>query len=150
LAHPYATLYPSPAPRRSDFDGHAKRSFNNIHAYSSVYGTKCTGISNLPHAAPNDFFAEGYWNNKCVLASDAGYLELGGDCVPDATLANRIIIGNNSVFTPNASASISCGKTYTFAEWAALGLDAGSTVSTLPPAATIIGWARATLGLPAA
>ncbi len=143
---PVALLAAAATPRRTA----ARRSTNAPPNRTVRYGTKCTGISNLPHAAPNDFFAEAYYNNKCVLAADAGYLELGGGCVPDATLANRIIIGNNSVFTPNASASISCGKTYTFAEWAALGLDAGSTVSTLPPAATIIGWARATLGLPAA
>lgn len=97
---------------------------------------------NLPHVAPNDYFAEGYYNNKCVLAADAGYLELGSGCVADATLANRIILGNNTIYTPSASASISCGKSYTFAEWAALGLDVGSSVQTLPTADEIIGWAR--------
>ena len=55
-----------------------------------MYGTKCVGISNLPHAAPNDFFAEAYNGNKCILASDAAYLEMGS-CTPDATLANRIV-----------------------------------------------------------
>jgi hypothetical protein len=97
---------------------------------------------NLPHAAENDFFAEGYWNNKCVLAGDNAYLDLGSGCAADATLANRIILGNNTIYTPSASTSISCGKSYTFAEWAALGLDAGSSVQTLPTADEIISWAR--------
>ena len=79
---------------QQDFDGHAKRSFNNIHAYSNVYGAKCVGIMNLPHAAPNDFFAEGYRGNKCVISS-GGYLDMGS-CTPDATLANRILLGNNT------------------------------------------------------
>ncbi len=132
---------------QSDFDGHAKRSFNNIHAYANVYGPKCTGISNLPHAAENDFFAEAYSGNKCILSGDDGYLNLGGGCVPDATLANRIIIGNNTIYTPNASTSVSCGKSYTFPEWVALGLDKGTTVQSLPTADQIITWAKDTLGM---
>ena len=135
---------------KSDFDGHSKRSFNNIHAYSNVYGSKCAGIMNLPHVSVNDFFAEGYRGNKCVLAEDAGYLDLGGGCTPDATLANRILLGNNSIYSPTGAVTVSCGKSYSFAEWAALGLDVGSSVHTLPDAPTIIGWARATLGMPPA
>ncbi len=131
---------------KSDFDGHAKRSMNNVHAYSNVYGAKCVGIMNLPHAAPNDFFAEAYSGNKCILAADAGYLDMGS-CTPDATLANRMILGNNTIYTPNAAPTVSCGKTYSFKDWVALGLDVGTTAATLPDAATIIGWARETLGM---
>lgn len=98
---------------------------------------------NLPHVSENDFFAEEYSGNKCVLAGDDAYLDLGSGCVADATLANRMILGNNTVYTPSAAASISCGKTYTFAEWAATGLDPGSSVQPLPTAEEIIGWARA-------
>lgn len=105
---------------------------------------------NLPHAAENDFFAEAYSGNKCILAADAPYLELGSGCVADATLANRILLGKNEIYTPSASASISCGKSFTFAEWMALGLDAGSTIAALPTSDTIIGWARETLGMPPA
>ena len=38
-------------------------------------------------------------------------------------------------------------KTYAFKDWIALGLDAGTTAAPLPDAATIIGWARETLGM---
>ena len=133
---------------KSDFDGHSKRSYNNIHAYSNVYGSKCVGIMNLPHASPNNFFAEGYWQNKCVLADAGdGYLDLGSPCSVDSTLANRMILGNNTIYAPNSSVTVSCGKSYTFAEWAATGADPGTTVADLPSAATIIGWARETLGM---
>ena len=136
---------------KSDFDGHAKRSYNNIHAYSNVYGSKCVGIMNLPHDSPNNFFAEGYWNNRCVLAGTGdGYLDLGSPCAADATLANRMILGNNSIFSPGASVTVSCGKSYSFAEWQALGVDSGTSVAELPTADTIIGWARVMLGIPAA
>ena len=135
---------------KSDFDGHAKRSYDNIHAYSNVYGTKCVGIMNLPHDAPNDFFAEGYYGNKCVLASaGAAYLDLGSGCAIGPALANKMVLGGNSLFVPNASATVSCGKSYSFAEWAATGMDAGTTIAEVPDAATIMGWARATLGMPA-
>ena len=101
---------------------------------------------NLPHASPNAFFAEGYWGNKCVLASAGdGYLDLGSPCSVDATLANRMILGNNSIFAPGASVTVSCGKNYDFAAGQATGADPGTTVAELPSAATIIDWARALL-----
>jgi hypothetical protein len=105
--------------------GHAKRSYNNIHAYSYVYGGMCVNIMNLPHTAPNTYFAEGYYNNKCVLSDPSGVYLSAGSCTPDATLASRFVLGNNTVYTPNADASVRCGKTYTFAQWAALGVDLG-------------------------
>jgi hypothetical protein len=113
-----------------------------------VYGTKCVGIMNLPHAAPNAYFAEGYYGNKCVLAAaGAAYLDLGSGCAADATLASKVVLGNNSLFVPNSTATVSCGKKYTFAEWAATGVDAGTTIADVPAADVIIGWARETLGL---
>lgn len=119
---------------------------DNIHAYANVYGSKCVGIMNLPHVAPNSYFAEGYYNNKCILAADSVYLDMG-DCTANATIANRMLLGSNSIYTPNASAIVNCGKTFTFEEWMALGLDVGTTISTLPTADTIVGWARETLGM---
>ena len=136
--------------KKSDFDGHAKVTHDSIHAYSNVYGSKCVGIMNLPHASPNSYFAEGYFNNKCVLSSSGdAYLDLGSPCAVDSTLANRMLLGNNSIFAPSATVGVSCGKSYTFAEWQATGADPGTTVSDLPPAATIIAWARDMLGIPA-
>ena len=145
---PHPPYPPTPHPTRSDFDGHAKRSYSNVHAFSSVYGTKCLGISNLPHAAVNDFFAEGYWDNKCILATaGAPYLEMG-DCATDAaTFPTRMIVGNNTVYAPNASATVSCGKGYTFQEWVALGLDQGTTIADLPTTADILQMFKDVLGM---
>lgn len=143
------TLAHAPAPSLTlpSLQGHAKRSYNNVHAYSSVYGAKCLGIMNLPHAAPNDFFAEGYYNNKCILSSaDAPYLQMGS-CTPDATFASRMVVGNNSVYAPNASVTVSCGKGYSFEEWVALGLDLGSTVADLPTVDEMVQMFKDTLGL---
>ena len=141
------TPHPPPPPTtRSDFDGHAKRSFSNVHAFASVYGTKCLGISNLPHAAENDFFAEGYWDNKCILASAGAPSLQMGDCATDATFPTRMIVGNNTVYAPNASATVSCGKGYSFQEWVALGLDQGTTIADVPATADIIQMFKDVLG----
>ena len=37
---------------KSDFDGHSKRSFNNIHVYPFVYEDVCFSIMNMPLEAP--------------------------------------------------------------------------------------------------
>ena len=46
-----------------------------------------------------------------------------------------------------SSAPVNCGKTYAFADWIALGLDAGTTLSDVPPTADIISMARAVLSM---
>ena len=117
-------------------------------AFANVYGSKCVGIGNAPHASPNSFFAEGFYNNTCILsgAGDA-YLDIG-DCAADATLANRVLLGNNHIMSPGGSAApINCGKTYAFADWIALGLDVGTTLSDVPATADIIKMGRAVLGM---
>lgn len=131
---------------KSDFDGHAKRSYNNLHAYANVYGSRCVGIMNLPHAATSDFFAEAYVNNTCVLAAAGdAYLDLGSPCSPDSTFPSRMILGNNSLYVPNSTAVVNCGKSYKFQDWMGLGFDNGSTIAELPSSATIVAWARALL-----
>lgn len=107
---------------------------------------------NLPHPIDGGFYAEGYWNNTCVL-SNAGdpYLSLGSGCSPtDPDLKLSMILGGNRVFAPNASVTVSCGKSMSFAEWAAYGQDAGSTVGDVPSVDVMMGWGRAVLGLPPA
>lgn len=60
---------------------------------------------------------------------------------------NRILLGHNSILVPNSQTSVSCGRTYTMAEWLALGLDVGTTVGPQPPTADIIDMARRTLAM---
>ena len=103
---------------------------------------------NAPHAAPNSFFAEGFVNNTCILtAAGDTYLDIG-DCAADATLANRVLLGNNRIMSPGGTAApVNCGKTYAFADWIALGLDVGTTLSDVPATADIIKMGRAVLNM---
>ena len=133
---------------KSDFDGHAKRSYNNVMAYAYTYGSKCVGIMNLPFSDPKAFWAEGFMNNTCVLANAGDtYLDMGDCAVTDATLPRRMLLGGNRIFAPNADVAVTCGKKYTFAEWMSYGFDAGTTVSGAPSSATMMSWARALLGI---
>ena len=133
---------------KSDFDGHAKQSYSNVLAFANVYGSRCVSIMNLPHAAPNAFFAEAFYNNTCILTSQGDvYLDLGS-CTPDATLPNRMILGGNRVFVPGSATSVTCGKSFQFADWIATGLDPGTTVGEVPPTPTIIAMARSLLSIP--
>eukprot|EP01052_Picozoa_sp_SAG31_P023506 SAG31_NODE_1943_length_6856_cov_8.165458_4_plen_232_part_00 len=66
---------------KGDFDGNKKISSDNIHAYPSVYGTTCLNIG--AQALPPAGYAEGYYNNKCILpVAGAPYLKLGGIAGP--------------------------------------------------------------------
>lgn len=87
--------------------------------------------------------------SRCILPDSSGpYLDLGSDCAPDATLANRMIVGNNTVYLPNAAgATVTCGKTYTMTDWLALGVDVGTNVADTPADGVIVGWARELLGI---
>lgn len=50
--------------------------------------------------------------------------------------------------SPGGSAApVNCGKTYAFADWIKLGLDAGTTLADVPPTPQIIQMARAVLGM---
>jgi hypothetical protein len=55
---------------------------------------------------------------------------------------------DNAIYAPNATVSISCGKTLTFAEWQATGLDPGTVLGDVPSTTTIIGWAAELLSIP--
>ena len=59
-----------------------------------------------------------------------------------------MIVGNNTVYLPNAAgATVTCGKTYTMADWLALGVDVGTSVADTPADGVIVGWARELLGI---
>eukprot|EP00698_Gefionella_okellyi_P023671 TRINITY_DN8153_c0_g1_i1.p1 TRINITY_DN8153_c0_g1~~TRINITY_DN8153_c0_g1_i1.p1 ORF type:complete len:532 (+),score=110.27 TRINITY_DN8153_c0_g1_i1:508-2103(+) len=124
---------------KSDFGGHNKRDYNNMEAYANVYGHHCfSGVTGI--AAE---FAEGYWNNTCILA-DLGdnYMNIEG-C---STKADQyfMITHSNRVYVPMASSNVMCERLYQFAEWVGLGLD-NSTIHDAPDAAQIMDWAKAVL-----
>ena len=134
---------------KSDFDGHSKLSYNNVHVYPQVYGGKCVGEL---QAFPADGYAEGYYANKCVLpTAGATYLQFAdGGCALGNTSAElsafgrKQLLGNNTVYVPGGRALVKCGGlTLNATEFLARGYDAGTTIfPTLPTNDTIIGWAR--------
>mmetsp|Transcript_14885 Transcript_14885/g.44162 ORF Transcript_14885/g.44162 Transcript_14885/m.44162 type:complete len:907 (-) Transcript_14885:74-2794(-) len=130
---------------KSDFNGHNKLSWGNLNVYPSVYGTKCVGIYGLPNADPENRWNEGYWNNTCILPeANQPYLEVTGSCSFDKSIFT-ITMGGNKVYAPNANATVKCGKTVSFTDFVASGLDPGSTIDDAPTAAQIIAWGQALL-----
>lgn len=111
---------------KSDFGGHSKLSYNNINAYSYVYGPRCMVLQQLPYVGQE----EGYWNNTCILRdSTDAYIDIGGDCDVHNATAFAVIMGGNKVYTPGAAPQVTCGKTtLSMTDWLALGYDKGSTV----------------------
>ena len=137
---------------KSDFDGNSKVSSFNLHVYPSVYGVKCVGEL---QAFPRDGFAEGYYNNTCILPqANATYLRLadggcrlGNSSAERAALAKKQILGNNTVYVPGGEAMVSCGRnTIGTADFLGRGYDGGTrVVGAMPTNETIIRWARALL-----
>ena len=160
---------------KCDFDGNNKISSFNVHAYPSVYGTTCVVVG--AQSLPVKGYAEGYHDNKCVLpAASAPYLKLeGGLSGPepngmptwpssrqaiahglDGSAASLkafndgFIVGNNSVYTADGLATITCGKDKLMSDkFQAAGYDKSTTFSKqMPTNEVIIGWAKGLL-LPA-
>ena len=140
-----------PATTQSDFDGHSKRSDNNLHVYSSVYGDRCVGIGAqfLPVAG----FQEVYLNNTCIVGAASGvvYGLPFQDAFTHQDVANasefqaRFISGNNTIYMAGVPKGF--GPFETFAAFTASGYEvAPSTiVSELPTADIIMQWGRALL-----
>lgn len=145
---------------KSDFDGNKKISRDNIHAYPSVYGTTCLNIG--AQVLPPKGYAEGYYNNICILPkAGSTYLQIGdvigGKCLQTdqakQAFKDGLTLGNNTIYVANANARIACGgKTVTFAKFQSMGYDVSSKISgSVPSADKIISWAwdmlTATTGL---
>ena len=150
LTHSLTTYFHPP---QSDFDGHAKRSDNNLHVYSSVYGSRCVGIG--AQYLPVEGFQEVYVNNTCILGE--GNDEVYGipfqdafthkDVTSAAEFQARFISGGNTIYIPGG-ATKGVGPFKTFQDFAASGYEVGtpSTVNpTLPSADAIIALGKALL-----
>jgi len=137
---------------KSDFDGNNKISRSNLHIYPQVYGSTCLniGAQNLPPQG----YAEGYYNNTCVLPyAGSHYLEIGGikgaDCLDGSQIAKKIfeaglIAKGNKLYVPTGDAKVRCGSnTVSVSEFHQEGYDTGTQVIAEPPkASTIIQWAK--------
>jgi len=132
---------------KSDFDGHSKQSFNNIHVYSNVYGDACIAV--IAQQLPLQGFDEVYVNNTCILASsDDPYLRLDSDCqIPSNPAAFSIVLQNNRIYAPQGRVTVQYAKTVSFQAFQQAGYDEGSVVDgQMPSAATIIAWGKKLLG----
>jgi hypothetical protein len=127
---------------KSDFDGHSKQSFGNLHVYPQVYGPRCFAIL---QAFPAPGFAEEYFNNTCILANageNVVTVPRVGNLKP-ADFAQRILLANNTVYVPGGSAPGPQG----FANYSAFveaGFDAGTVLrADMPDGKTIAEWGAA-------
>jgi len=77
---------------KTDFDGHSKWSFNNLHVFPSVYGAKCIGIL---QQLPVQGFPEHYTNNTCILGSNQPVLAANARNLPPSQFALSVLLGNN-------------------------------------------------------
>ena len=124
---------------KSDFDGHSKRSDNNLHVYPQVYGPRCFAIL---QAFPAPGFAEEYTNNTCVLASageNVVTVPRVGNLKP-ADFAQSIVLANNTVFVPGGDAPGPQGFA-NYSDFIAAGYDVGTVLrGDMPDAQTLVGW----------
>mmetsp|Transcript_4480 Transcript_4480/g.11420 ORF Transcript_4480/g.11420 Transcript_4480/m.11420 type:complete len:899 (+) Transcript_4480:19-2715(+) len=116
---------------KSNFEGSNKRSTGNLHAFASVYGDHClSGLNQI-----NDFYADGYANNTCIL-SKAGdtYLGIGSQpgsstaCNPANSSTIHLQIGGNTVYAPGGLVTVTCGGTLNGTMWLSHGVDVGSKI----------------------
>jgi len=110
---------------KSDFQGHGKRSSNNIHAYASVYGDACL----VGEVQVSEHYAEGYWNNTCILTK-AGDPYMKMNCLMKDSNSQHTYFGHNKIYVPGGQPIVSyCGTNMNFSAWMAVGLDLGTTVA---------------------
>ena len=95
----------------------------------------------------NDVFAE----NRCITGSGALYHT---HCNPVLLNKTMDVSYDNQFFSASGEVTVACGKhTWNLSQWQAQAsadflADKGSNATTLPDAATVIGWARELLEMP--
>jgi len=139
---------------KSDFDGHSKWSYDNLHLYANIYGDRCVEIG--AQVLPLPGFPDVYANNTCVLVPGAECLDLGqgadGFPTPGAEMASRFSFYNNTVYSTNGANCRAAGGPFaTMADYQSKGYETGAPstfISTLPSAATMVQWIAAKLASP--
>jgi hypothetical protein len=80
----------------------------------------------------------------CYLAPPAMQTQSGNYANGQCTGPTMVIVGNNSIYTPNGQAT-ECGTSVQ--NWVAQGHDQGTTVSVYPQDSDLLQWARNVLGM---
>ena len=106
---------------------------------------------------PRAGYAEGYFNNTCVLPTAGAMYARIADCPGGlkhdshsiAALTAGLHMGNNTIYCPGGEPIVSCGNLkINTTELHARGYDRGTVVhSTVPTYATIFQWAAKLLGI---
>jgi hypothetical protein len=155
---------------KTDFDGHSKWSYGNLHVFPAVYGAKCVGIL---QELPTKGFAEHYTGNTCILGSNQQVLSVPNlRGMPPAQFSLSVLMGNNvscpspppplppmpplafthaqnaplplfqTIYTPDGTAPGPTGFA-NYSDFIKAGYDMGSVlVAGIPPVPTIIQWAK--------
>ncbi len=76
------------------------------------------------------------------------YISMPQQCSFKNATTVHLVSHDNHVFAPNADAAVSgCGGKLSFEDWLKLGVDSGSTISTLPSNEKVIQMGMAVLGI---
>ena len=136
-----------------NYDGHGKVSHNNVFAFPHVYGTTCFWNWNPEDSEswfPIPGYEERFYNNSCLMGSGSAqnYISMPKTCDFGNASSIAIHTHSNRVFSPGKNVSVSgCGRTISFEEWMALGVDPGSTIDDLPDDDGVVAMGLAVLGL---
>jgi hypothetical protein len=153
---------------KNNFDGHSKRSTNNVYAFPVIYGQRCFGFfSTLVPTIRGQ--PEVFANNTCVqdsmqfarsgyqafwIMGETGFAPTNCPNSSDPSFPGMevfkqsITLANNSYFVPaGGNLSLGCGDLPApFRDFASMGWEeAPNVVLGLPSSAQIIAWARALL-----
>merc|ERR1711998_79897 len=143
---------------KQNFDGHSKHSFNNIHVFPQVYGTKCIdeeaeGWTEEYQGLPPPGYAEEYTDNICILPNrgDPYMVSQAGSIDDPEGYAKGMVLRNNTIYIPGGDAHsvVTVGDTkVSFKEFQKRGFDPTSRViAGTPSVAQIVAWAEPLLDL---
>jgi hypothetical protein len=154
---------PRPAPRsffyqsdgfKGDYGAHSSVFASNVVVARPFDGQNC--VNTVPFVPGHEHVVA---NNTCVVMGarvpagvDVVMQGAGGWCTP-ASGDGLLVAHDNAYYTQHGNASLLCGTASPYGTpltaWRAAhpGFEARSTVGTLPPPDTVIGWGRAVLGM---
>lgn len=116
-----------------------------VQRLGNGYSVCATSIASAPFIAQGKSgFQEQWWNNTCIAGSPDqfhNWYECNASTPLDGTIP--VPMKGNSYFSPNGDYHMHCrGTTWNLTQAQALGIDVGSTVSTLPALDALVAMAH--------
>lgn len=120
-----------------NYEGNSKIGSDNLLIYPGA-DNRATGNRRC-QTNDDQFAANGmYIGNRCVEGDGQAYSWAGCNVHAVANTTYQVISANTH-YSPNSSFSVPCGgSSLTFAEWQALGQDAGSTLGDVPSVGQLV------------